>query len=89
MGAFGLPAMAPAVVSRVHRECGPGLVLGKDDLCYPKSVLRRNSRFRKWRGAPKPPVTGADMRAIRRAARARDRVAELAQDVGFKKPKRK
>lgn len=89
MGGFGLPAMEPRVETRIHRECGPGMVLGKDDLCYPKAILSRRSRFRKWRQPPRPPVTSADVKAIRRAARARDRVSDLAQDVGFKKPKRK
>lgn len=89
MGGFGMPAMAPTVVTRLHRICGPGMVLGKDNLCYPKAVLSRRSRFRKWRQPPRPPVTSSDVKAIRRAARARDRVSALAQDVGFKKPKRK
>lgn len=89
MGAFGIPAMAPRVVTSMRRECGPGLVLGRDNLCYPKSVLGRRSKYRKWRGAPKPPVTAADMKAIRRAAAARDRVKGLASDVGLKTSRKK
>lgn len=83
MGAFGLPAMQPLVEERIVRSCGPGMVLGKDNLCYPKGVLSARSQFRKWRKAAKPPITASDMKAIRKAARARDRVKGLAKDVGF------
>ena len=83
MGGFGVPAMIPRTETRIVRRCGRGMVLGADNLCYPKAILRRNSRFRKWRMAPRPPVTAADERAIRRAARTRDRVLELAKDVGL------
>lgn len=89
VGSFGLPAAEPCVETRIHRSCGPGMVLGKDNLCYPRQVLSRRSRFRKWRQPPRPPVTSGDVKAIRRAARTRDRVKELAKDVGFKTPKRK
>lgn len=84
VGAFGLPALSPAGVSRLVRKCGRGMVLGIDNLCYPKAVLTSRSKFRKWRRPPRPPVTRRDVVAIRRAAGARDRVAELAKDVGLK-----
>jgi hypothetical protein len=89
MGAFGIPAMAPRMETRIVRECGPGMVLGRDNLCYPKSVLPKRSKYRKWRGEPKPPISAADMRAIRAAARAQDRVKQLAKDVGLKPHTRK
>lgn len=89
MGAFGLPAKEPEIEERIHRSCGPGMVLGKDNLCYPRAVLSRRSKFRKWRQPPRPPVTSGDVKAIRRATRARERVKELAKDVGFKTPKRR
>jgi len=88
MGSFGLPAMAPRVEARTHRSCGPGMVLGKDNLCYPRGILSRRSKFRKWRQPPRPPVTSGDVKAIRRAARAKDRVKDLAKDVGFRCKKR-
>jgi len=84
VGAFGLPALAPQGVSRLVRKCGRGMVLGVDNLCYPKAVLTGRSKFRKWRRAVRPPVTRRDVVAIRRAAGARDRVKELAKDVGLK-----
>ncbi|MFG0329817.1 MAG: hypothetical protein ACF8PN_07970 [Phycisphaerales bacterium] len=83
VGSFGLPARTPMVVSQLVRRCGKGMVLGDDDLCYPKAVLPRRSKFRKWRGERRPPVSAADMAAIRKAASARDRVLELAKDVGL------
>lgn len=83
VGAFGMPAMLPEAEQRVVRNCGPGMVLGKDDLCYPRAVLGRRNRFRKWRAPTRPPITSSDMKAIRTATRARDRVKDLAKDVGF------
>lgn len=82
-GAFGLPAMRPALIQRTVRKCGPGMVLGKDNLCYPKQVLGPRSKYRKHRRPPRPPISSADVRAIRRAARAKDRVADLGRDVGL------
>jgi len=84
VGAFGLPASFPAGISRVVRSCGPRMVLGIDNLCYPKAVLPPRSKFRKWRRPPRVPVTRRDVVAIRRSAGAKDRVAELAKDVGLK-----
>jgi len=83
-GAFGLPAAFPAGVARTVLNCGPRMVLGIDNLCYPKAVLPPRSKFRKWRRPPRVPVTRRDVVAIRRAAAARERVAELAKDVGLK-----
>lgn len=82
-GSFGLPAALPIGETRTVRSCGPRMVLGIDNLCYPKAVLPPRSKFRKWRRAPKPPITRRDVVAIRRASAAKDRVAELAKDVGL------
>lgn len=83
MGAFGMPAQVPSIVVREVRKCMKGMVLGKDNLCYPKGILTRRSKYRKHRRPPRPPVSAADMKAIRRAARAKDRVASLGKDVGL------
>lgn len=83
VGAFGLPALTPGSEERLVRKCGRGMVLGIDDLCYPKAVLPPRSKFRKWRRPPRAPVTRRDVVAIRRAAGARERVLELAKDVGL------
>ena len=92
VGSFGLPAMIPEVVGSIQRRdgtvapirrCGARMVLGTDDLCYPKALLPRRSKFRKWRMAPRPVISAGDTKAIRRAGRARDRVLDLAKDVGL------
>lgn len=97
MGSFGLPAMQPAQVGTITRNdgtvgpilrCAAGMVLGRDDLCYPRAILGRRSRFRKHKLAPRPPVTAADAKAIRRAERVRGKVRSLAKDVGFTCKKR-
>lgn len=83
VGAFGLPALSPQGITRIVRKCGRGMVLGIDDLCYPKAVLTGRSKFRKWRRPVRPPISRRDVVAIKRAAGARDRVKELAKDVGL------
>jgi len=83
VGAFGLPALSPTGVSRIVRKCGRGMVLGIDNLCYPKAVLTGRSKFRKWRRPVRPPISRRDVVAIKRAAGARDRVKELAKEVGL------
>lgn len=84
MGAFNMPALEPAVEMRPHRSCPPGMVLGKDDLCYPKQILGKRNRFRKWRGEIAPPITRAQMKAISQADKAKNKVKELAPKVGLK-----
>lgn len=97
IGAFGQPALEPRVAGTVMRRdgttgavlrCPGGMVLGKDDLCYPRGVIGRRGKFRKHRPSVRPPLSSADTAAIRRAARAKDRVKELAKDVGFTCKKR-
>jgi len=92
VGAFGLPAMEPDVVGTIMRRdgssgpilrCGRGMVLGIDSLCYPKAVMPRRSKFRKWRAAPRPVISARDTKAIRIAASAKERVLVLAKDVGL------
>ncbi len=92
VGSFGLPAMVPETVGSIRRRdgtvapirrCGPRMVLGTDDLCYPKALLPRRSKFRKWRQPPRPAVSAGDVKAIRRAGRAKDRVLVLAKSVGL------
>lgn len=80
-GAFGLPAMAPFVETRIHLDCPKGFVLGMDNLCYPKAILRGNSKFRKWRVGPKPPISAADAKMFRRLDAARAKVAKMATAV--------
>lgn len=92
-GGFGLPALTPVQESRIRRRCPDGFVLGKDNLCYPRQILPRRSKFRKWRPAARPAVTAGDVKAIRRADRARRRLVELTKDAGahasLTRPRRK
>ncbi len=94
IGAFGMPALVPAVVGQIANRvgvisnilrCPRGAVLGKDDLCYNKIP----NSFRKWPRAPRAPVTAADAKCIRRAASAKGRVERLAKSVGLKTSKRR
>lgn len=87
-GGFGLPAITPTVEQRTHRTCPDGMVLGKDNLCYPKAVLSRRSRFRKWRQPRRPLFTAGDMNAIRRAERLKKKAKGIAKDLGFSVRKR-
>jgi len=83
VGAFGMPAMVPAQEMRMTLVCPRGMVLGTDDLCYPKGVLSSRNLHRKWRRPPRPVISAGDARAIRVAAAAKDRVLKLAKDVGL------
>lgn len=92
VGAFGLPARVPAQVGSITRNdgsvgpllrCIAGMVLGKDNLCYPTQVLSPRSKFRKHKRPRRAVVTPGDSTAIARAARAKERVKSLAKDVGF------
>jgi len=84
-GAFGMPAMQPAAETRTHLSCPGGMVLGRDDLCYPRAVLRRDSRFRKWRPGTRPVLTGGEVKAIAKARsaimRGRARMSGLGVSV--------
>lgn len=83
-GAFGLPAMAPVAEMRRHLACPRGMVLGQDELCYPKQVLRRNSKFRKWHSGPRPPISAADAKMFRRLKSAREAVKKFGTVAGLK-----
>jgi len=83
-GAFGLPAMAPFAEQRVVLDCPPGMVLGKDNLCYPKQVLRRNSQFRKWRSSPRPTISRRDERALAAIDSVQKSLKRLGKKAGLK-----
>lgn len=74
-------AVAPGAVQTMRLRCPEGMVLGRDNMCYWKQVLPK--KFRKWQPAPKPPVSAADAKAIRRADAAKNRVKRLATKSGF------
>jgi len=82
-GGFGLPAYTPLIEQTTVRRCGPRMVLGFDNLCYPKAVLPPRSQFRKWKRPPRTTLSRRDEAAIRRAAGAKDRVLSLAKEAGL------
>lgn len=69
-GAFGMPAIAPKHELVGKFVCPTGMVLGRDELCYPRQVLRRDSRFRKWSPGVRPILTGGQRNSIRKARAA-------------------
>lgn len=90
MGAFGIPALVPAVVGQIQdgngmtkpiQRCPPGAVLGKDNLCYMKGAIPR--KFRKWKPAPKPPMSAQDAKALRRIGTLQNKVKGLAKNAGL------
>jgi len=83
-GAFGLPAMVPVEELRRHLECPRGMVLGQDELCYPKQVLRRNSKFRKWHSGPRPPISAADAKMFRRLKAAQETLKAFGKVANMK-----
>lgn len=71
MGMFGA-ALAPMQTQRSVSRCIPGMVLGKDGLCYNRRDL--TNKQRKWPKGRRPLLTGGELNAISKAARAAKRV---------------
>lgn len=88
-GAFGLPATVPMSMPATRLRCPRGMVLAIDNLCYPRSVLPRRSKNRKWRAARRPPVSNKTMRALAALDTVDDALKKLSKAGGFKPPKRK
>jgi len=82
-GAFGMPAIAPRVRQARRFMCPPGMVLSRGNLCYPREVLRRNSRWRKWRPGMKPILSGGDRKAITKAKSAITAGREAISGLGL------
>lgn len=77
-GRYGI-GQAPRVAGRLNNRsgqpyqvlrCPPGMLLGKDNVCY--ESLRNHER--KWPKGRKPLLTGGEMNAITKAARAAARL---------------
>ena len=82
-GGFGfLGAVAPGVHAQPRFTCPTGFVLGIDNMCYHKKVLPR--QFRKWKPAPRPVLSAADAKTIRRADTLRKKVKRVAKRSGLK-----
>jgi len=85
VGSFGMPAMTPLPTQRTRLECPTGMVLGKDNLCYPKGTpgLGRRGTFRKWKGDRRPKISAAEWTQLQRAARTREKVKDVAKLAGY------
>ncbi len=86
MGQFGA-ALEPSFLSLNVRRCIPGMILGKDKLCYNKGAISNKERL--WPAGTKPLLTGGEMSAIRKAASAArkfQRTGKRFQALGFLKP---
>jgi len=87
MGRFGA-GLPPMVEVRQHRECLPGMVLGRDGLCYNKSDIKNKDRaYPKGR---RPLGTPGELAALAKAAsfgRRMETTVKRMQKIGvLKKP---
>jgi len=65
MGQYG-PALPPSRVDVMTLDCLPGMVLGKDELCYNTRDI--SNKERKWPRGTKPLGTPGEMACLRKAA---------------------
>ena len=91
VGGFGVPGVTPFVAGQVMKNdgtvgpifrCPTGMVLGKDSICYMKGAIPRN--MRKWKPSPKPPMSAADAKALRRIGTLQRKAKKLAGDAGLR-----
>ncbi len=89
MGRYGA-ALVPGGRTIVRSECIRGMIVGDDGLCYNKSQIKNSERM--WPKGRRPLLTGGDMAAISKAARAAgrlERTTKRLQKIGLmKKPSR-
>jgi len=89
MGRYGA-ALRPMGEHILHLECLPGMVLGKDELCYNKGDLKNAER--KWPRGRRPLGTPGEMAALAKAAsfgRRMENTVKRMQKLGvLSKPRR-
>jgi len=87
MGRYGA-AIAPMRRDVMTLDCLPGMVLGKDNLCYNRRDIRNTER--KWPKGTRPLGTPGEMAALRKAAsfgRRMETTIKRMQKIGvIKKP---
>lgn len=76
----GAVGVAPSVTSRKFSKCPKGYRLAVDGMCYPRAMIPR--AFRKWKPEPRPIVSRADQKAIRKADHARHRLVRITKESG-------
>jgi len=87
-GRYG-PAEEPFFETRNVRSCLAGFILGDDKLCYKKGTITNKQRL--WPKGTAPLLTGGEMSAIRKAARAAakfERVGKRLRGMGLVAPPR-
>jgi len=89
-GATGFGGVGqPGEMTVVRRVCQRRHVLGADGMCYPKNSISNRDRW--WPAPRKPLLTGGDLNAIAKAARAARRIqttTKRLQKIGMlPKPK--
>ena len=85
MGRYGA-ALEPGVQMIERSVCLPGMQLGNDGLCYNRGAI--TNKQRQWPRGRAPLLTGGDMAAISRAARAGaklDRTTKRLRSLGMMK----
>lgn len=85
MGRYGA-ALVPGSRIIDRAECIRGMVVGNDGLCYNKSQIKNADRM--WPKGRRPLLTGGDMAAISKAARAAgrlERTTKRLQKIGLMK----
>lgn len=89
MGMFGA-GLAPVVETREHKMCLPGMVLGRDGLCYNRRDIRNSDRM--WPKGRRPLGTPGELAALAKAAsfgRRMESTVKRMQKIGvLKKPGR-
>jgi len=89
LGQFGA-GLAPFVEDRMVRSCLPGMVLGKDGLCYNRRDI--SNKEREYPKGTRPLGTPGEMAALRKAAsfgRRMETTVKRMQKIGvLKTPKR-
>lgn len=83
-GALNMPVMMPAI-PKVINSAPKGYVIVTNPITGQKvAVLKEVARkLRLWKPAAKPPITAAQMRAIRVADRVRNKVKNINSKVGY------
>jgi len=85
MGRYGA-AEVPGNRVIQRAVCRPGMIVGDDGLCYNKSQI--TNKQREWPKGRRPLLTGGDMAAISKAARAGarlERTTKRLQKIGLMK----
>lgn len=77
---YGVPGSSPQARQQTTLRCLPGMVLGRDNLCYPKRMLRPSDR--KHPPGTKPLLTGGEMKTLRKIGSLQKKVQKAWTTAG-------